>query len=100
MFWKYADLIYERTTSNGKGFPIENLVPLAEEIGLDRDQFQACLESERYAKRVQEDFQEGTSSGISGTPGNILLNNTTGEVKLKSGALPVEALKVEINKML
>lgn len=99
-FWKYADLIYERTTSNGRGFPIENLVPLAEEIGLDREKFQACLDSGRYRARVQEDLTEGSNSGITGTPGNILLHNGTGEVKLKSGALPFAALKAEIDQML
>ena len=99
-FWKYADLIYERTTSNGKGFPIEKLVPLAEEIGLDKEQFQACLDSEKYAERVQEDLKEGANSGIAGTPGSILLNNKTGEVRLRSGALPFEALKTDIDQML
>jgi len=99
-FWKYADTIYQRTTSNGKGFPIDKLVPLAEELGLDKAQFQACLDSGKYTTRVQEDFTEGTNSGISGTPGNILLNNQTGAVKLKVGALPFEALKAEIDQML
>lgn len=99
-FWKYADLIYQRTASNGKGIPMDKLVSLAEEIGLDGELFQACLDSGKYTERVQKDFQEGSDSGISGTPGNILLNNQTGEVKLKSGALPFEALKAEIDQML
>lgn len=99
-FWKFADLIYQRTALNGKGLPIDKLLSLVEEIGLDGEQFQVCLDSGKYTERVQDDFQEGTNSGISGTPGNILLNNQTGEVKLKSGALPVEALKAEIDQML
>lgn len=99
-FWKYTDLIYQRTTSNGKGFPIEKLVPLAEEIGLDREKFQACFDSGRYTARVQEDLTEGSNSGITGTPGNILLNNKTGEVRLRAGALPLGTLKAEIDQML
>lgn len=99
-FWTYADAIFQRTTSNGKGFPIENLVPLAKEIGLDGAKFQECLTSGRYTARVLEDFTEGSKSGITGTPGNILVHNTTGEVKLKTGALPFEALKAEIDRML
>ncbi len=99
-FWKYADLIYARTKSNGKGFPIENLVPLAEEIGLDRQQFQDCLDSGKYVNRVQKDFADGANSGITGTPGSILVHNTTGEVKLKAGAQPFEAFKAEIEQML
>jgi protein-disulfide isomerase len=99
-FWKYTDAIYQRTTSNWKGFPIANLVLLAAEIGLDQAKFQVCLDSGKYTARVQDDFTEGTNSGISGTPGNILLHNQTGGVKLIVGALPVEALKTEIDQML
>jgi hypothetical protein len=39
-------------------------------------------------------------SGITGTPGNILLNNKTGETRLKSGALPPAMLKSGIDQML
>ncbi len=99
-FWKYADTLYERTTSNGKGFPVEQLVPLAEEIGLDRAQFQTCLKSGKYTEQVQGDLRGGAKSGISGTPGSILLNNTTGEAKLMSGAQRFENIKAEVDKML
>lgn len=99
-FWRYADLIYTRTRSNGKGFPVGNLVPLAGEIGLDEARFKTCLDSGRMAARVAEDFAEGSRIGIDGTPGNILLNNKTGEARLRPGARPFEAFKKEIDQML
>lgn len=99
-FWKYADLIYQRTHSNGKGFPLDRLVPLAKEIGLDGKKFQACLDGGKMAARVSEDSTEGIQIGITGTPGNVLLNNETGAVALKPGALPLEALKREIDHLL
>lgn len=99
-FWRYADRIYERTESNGNGFPLDGLVPLAREIGLDEEPFTACLDSGRMAARVQEDLAEGNTIGIDGTPGNILRNNKTGAVKLMVGALPFEAFKAEIDQML
>jgi protein-disulfide isomerase len=99
-FWKYTDLIYERTRSNGKGFPLNRLVPLAKEIGLDERKFQACLDGGKMAARVGEDYTEGTQIGITGTPGNVLLNNETGAVALKPGALPLEVLKAEIDHLL
>ena len=100
LFWKYADAIFERTTSNGKGFPIEKLTPLAEELGLDNAQFQACLESEKYAQRVQEQTKDGANSGVNGTPGSILINHQTGEIVSKSGALSLEMFKQAIDEML
>jgi protein-disulfide isomerase len=99
-FWKYADAIYARTKSNGKGFPINKLVPLAKEIGLDETEFQSCLKSGRYTERVREDLAEGSRIGITGTPGNILLNNETGEVTSLKGAVSAKVLKENISRML
>lgn len=100
LFWKFSDAIFDRTTSNGKGFPVEKLTPLAEELGLDATQFQACLDSEKYAQRVQDQAKDGSNSGINGTPGSILINHQTGAIVLKSGALPLEMLKQAIDEML
>ena len=99
-FWRYADLIYQRTRSNGKGFPLDRLVPLAKEIGLDGEKFQACLDGGKMAARVSEDSTEGIQIGITGTPGNVLLNNETGAVALKPGALPLQVLKGEIEHLI
>ena len=52
------------------------------------------------ATRVSEDSTEGIQIGITGTPGNVLLNNETGAVALKPGALPLEALKGEVEHLL
>ena len=55
------------------------------------DAFRECLASQRYAARVQEDYDEGVAIGISGTPGTILLHNGSGEAIPRPGAVPVEA---------
>ena len=99
-FWKFADAIYARTQSNGKGFPLTQLVPLAKELGLDEKQFKECLDSGKQAPRVQEDIEEGNHIGVTGTPANILINNATGEVAVKFGALPLEAFKADVDRLL
>jgi protein-disulfide isomerase len=99
-FWKYSDLLYQRTKSNGNGFPMSGLAPLAGEIGLDEKEIQLCIDSGRYEDRIQEDYVNGGESGVSGTPGNILLNNKTGRAKIMSGALPFKTLKIEIDQLL
>ena len=99
-FWQYTDAIYARTKSNGKGFPVTQLTPLAMEIGLDGEQFRQCVDSGKYAARVQEDIEEGAQIGITGTPANILLHNETGETRLMTGALPLAAFKADIEAML
>ena len=92
-FWRYADKIYERTRSNGNGFPVNALLPLAEEIGLDTEEFRICLETGKFAGRVLEDYNDGTNIGITGTPGNVLRNNRTGRVVVRAGAVPAANLK-------
>ncbi len=99
-FWRYADLLYEHTLSNGNGLSIESLTPFAGEIGLDEAKFNECRESGQMTARVREDFDEGTRIGISGTPGNIILNHKTGEVAVAAGALPLEDMRRMIEPLL
>lgn len=99
-FWKYTDAVYARTKSNGNGFPLTQLVPLAKELGLDEKRFAQCYDSGKYAARVKEDLEEGMKIGINGTPANVLLHHASGEVVLKSGALPLESFKADIAKLL
>jgi protein-disulfide isomerase len=99
-FWKFANAIYARTKSNGNGFPLDQLVPLGKEIGLDEKQLKECIDAAKYASRVQEDLDEGVQVGITGTPANFLLRNDTGEVILKVGAQPSDAIKPDIDKLL
>jgi protein-disulfide isomerase len=99
-FWKFANAIYARTKSNGNGFSLDQLVPLGKEIGVDEKQLKECIEAAKYASRVQEDLDEGVQFGITGTPANFLLRNDTGEVILKVGAQPADAIKPDIDKLL
>lgn len=99
-FWKFTDAIYTRTQSNGNGFPLTQLAPLGKEIGLDEKQFKECLDSGKQASRVQEDIDEGTQIGITGTPANILLHNNTGEVAVKFGAHPLDAFRADVDRLL
>ncbi|HEX5512844.1 MAG TPA: thioredoxin domain-containing protein [Gammaproteobacteria bacterium] len=89
-FWRYTDAIYERTRSGGKGFPLANLTPLAVEIGLDKVKFQTCVDSGRFAQKVQQQMAAGERAGISGTPGNILYHRASGEAIALHGAQPLE----------
>lgn len=99
-FWKFSDSIYDRTTSNGTGFALDALVPLAKEIGLNEATFKACLDSGKMTKKVQDQMDGGTKAGVSGTPGNIVMNIKTGETRLIPGAVPFEQVKPIIDEML
>lgn len=99
-FWKVTDLIYQRTLSNGKGIPKAGLEAIAVESGLEKKAFQTCLESDRHIARIEEDIENGSRSGVTGTPGNFLRNNKTGETIAAHGAVPFEKLKAVLDKLL
>jgi protein-disulfide isomerase len=98
-FWRYTDLIYERTRSNGKGFPVAQLVPLAVEIGLDGDAFASCFDGEKYRDKVLQQVANGQASGVSGTPGSFLRHNASGEIVAISGAQPLAVLEQVLQQL-
>lgn len=99
-FWKYINTLFQRTNSGGTGFPLQDLTPLAVEIGLDETKFKTCLDSNKYAERVKNDVAEATSLGVNGTPGNILLDTQTGKTKLMPGAYPFSDFQQAIDGLL
>jgi protein-disulfide isomerase len=69
----------------------ETFKGLAGELGLDRAQFDACLDGGTYADRVGADYQEGVSAGIQSTP-SFLINGAP-----LSGAQPFAAFQQQID---
>ncbi len=98
-FWKYIDAIFERTTSNGTGFALDKLVPLAKELGLSEASFKQCLDSDEMANKVKDQMAQGTEEGVTGTPGTIVID-AKGETKLIPGALPYDQVKTYIDTAL
>ena len=97
-FWDYSDKVYKRTKSNGKGFPVSNLRPLAEEIGVDGDAFSACLDSGKMTARVKEDMANGVLVGVTGTPAAFIVNQK-GDAEFIAGALPLVKLQSIVDKL-
>lgn len=98
-FWRLTDKIYEVTPSNN-GLDLASLPDLAAEVGLDKQEFEECLNSGRQAKGVEEDYLSGVKAGITGTPGNILFDTQTGEKRLIPGAVSLSQLKKEVDSLL
>ncbi len=98
-FWAYTDAIFERTTSNGTGFALDQLGPLAKDLGINQTAFQSCLDSGKYTQHVQDNETEGQSVGVSGTPGTFVVD-AKGNAKLVEGAQPTAAFKTIIDQAL
>jgi protein-disulfide isomerase len=94
-FWKFADEIF-----NNQQTALEDLKATAVKIGIDGSSFDSCFNAKKYAQRVEDNYQSGINTGVTGTPGNILLDTKTGETILIPGALPYEQLKQSIDSLL
>jgi protein-disulfide isomerase len=99
-FWKFVDLAYTKTQSGGNGLSENDLVDFAGQIGVDKAAFQSCLSSGKYDAKVKQDIAEADKAGISGTPGNVFVNHTTGEIKVLNGAQPLVKFKALVDAML
>ena len=87
-FWAFADSLFE----SGTDTPTSELGTLAAKVDIDMTKFDTCLASRRYTQKVNADRQLGTSLGVQGTPGNIIVNMKTGKQQFISGALPEDQL--------
>lgn len=64
LFWSLHDKIY----INQDRLSQDLLFQLARESGMDMSAFAQCMQEERYAQEVADDFQAGLDLGVSGTP--------------------------------
>ncbi len=99
-FWTFTDEIFKRTTSNGTGFALADLGPLAKEIGVNQSKFQSCLDSGEMAATVQAQEADGTAAGVTGTPTAILLDSNNKFIKAIPGAYPLDQVKTMIDEAL
>ncbi len=94
-FWAYTDRLYEVTPSNNR-LDLALLPRIAQEIGLDRAKFEACLGGDarggKYAAHIEADVQDATASGGTGTPYSLVIA-PNGKTFPLSGAQPYAALK-------
>jgi protein-disulfide isomerase len=94
-FWEYHDILFASGTGENVGdFTAEKLSRYAASIGLEADQFDACLTSEKYGAQVKQDMQAAKASGVHATP-SFLING-----RLVEGAQPFAAFQKIIDDIL
>src|SRR5437879_1070824 len=82
-FWEYHDFLF----GNPDKLNRSGVAGMAQSLGLDEKQFDACLSSGKYTKQIEQDLQDGIRAGVEGTPG-IFINGI-----LLSGAQPEAAFE-------
>lgn len=90
-FWELHDLMFQ----DQKRLSVSELKLAAKRVGLDQKEFDLCLDSGKYAERVQEDLNEGGRAGVNGTPA-LFING----VAVEGGAVPYDQIAQAIRKEL
>lgn len=63
-FWKMHDAMFADQSKLAK----DALKQTAKKIGVDSKKFDACLDSNKYAKQVEADIEQGQNVGVKSTP--------------------------------
>jgi len=91
-FWQFIKRFFELTPSNNQT-DIDTVLPqIAREIGLNESEFQACLDSGKYDKHVQDEYNNAVATGGTGTPWSIVVAEN-GKKFPVNGAVPYQNIK-------
>ncbi len=63
-FWGYYKILFTHQTA----LAVKDLKQYAKETGLNIKQFDECIDTQKYADKVQKEMAEGAKVGVSGTP--------------------------------
>lgn len=95
-FWDYHDYLYSHQGQENSGaFSKDNLKKFASDTGgLNTDQFNLCVDSNKYAKDIADDIDAGKKAQVTGTP-TVYING----IQLV-GAQPYSAFRTVIDDQL
>ncbi|HTK03951.1 MAG TPA: thioredoxin domain-containing protein [Candidatus Eisenbacteria bacterium] len=94
-FWEFADELFKGQDSLSDAFYGQ----LADKLKLNRSKFDACYSAKKYQAKITADQASGTTAGVTGTPGTIILAKD-GSKQLVPGAVPYEQLKAMVDQAL
>ena len=63
-FWDYHDILFK----NQRNLGADDLKAYAKKVGVNVSKFEECMQSNKYAQKVQADFDEGMKIGVNSTP--------------------------------
>ena len=99
-YWEYHDLLYNFQEGVDSGWAnSERLKAFAQSLELDEELFNSCVDSGKFAKRVQFNTNEAKKQGATGTPTFIIVNSE-GEQQKIGGAQPYSVFQKVLDSMI
>lgn len=68
-YYKYHDLLFQNQTE----LDAASLQKYANQIGLNGKTLKSCVDNAKFAEEIDQDFDDGTQAGVSGTPASFIL---------------------------
>lgn len=99
-FWEFHDEVYNNWGGERAGWITRaSMVEYAERAGVqDTSQFQSCLDSNKYARVVTDNYNLAQNIGLDGTPKFVILKEGH-EPGLIPGALPYSAFQQVLDQL-
>jgi protein-disulfide isomerase len=99
-FWNFYKTVYENQGPENSGWAnIENMKKFASQIlGLDKQKFDSCIDSQKYKSLVDSDMTFGVSLGMLGTPSFIIVKSDGSKPETILGAQPFPSFQSIIDK--
>ncbi len=92
-FWEYHDILFIKQTEwSLQG--TKKFLDYAEELGLEKKEFEECLSSGKYFEEVEKEYDQAAFIGATGTP-SFVINDV-----LVPGAQPYEVFQQVIDQKL
>ena len=100
-YWPMHDKLF----ANQRGLKPEQLREYAQEVGLDLDKYEKCLDDKTQQAEIKRDMAEGQKIGVRGTPSFGLgytdpKGSNVRVIQVIRGAQPYSAFKKAIDGML
>ncbi|MFC1613393.1 DsbA family protein [Patescibacteria group bacterium] len=90
-FWEMHDAIF---AVNGEELSLEKFAQMAEDLDLDMDKYNSCMDNHETVGKIQADMQSAQAVGVNGTPGVYIGD------QLVSGAVPYSDFKQIVDEKL
>ncbi len=98
MYYKFVDKVFEVTPSENN-LDAAQLPVIAGQVGVANiDQFNQCLSSGKYTKRISDSYSEAIAAGGQGTPYVLVMVGTDSVVL--NGAQPYDSMRAAIDTVL
>jgi len=99
-YWEYHEILYIFQEGENSGWADrDRLNSFAFSLDMNMDEFNDCMDSSKYQKRVKANYDEAVKNDVQSTPTFIIISED-GKKKQFSGAQPYSVFSATIESML